>query len=104
MAPARPLRKAERMNDIFEPARRAGLYRTHEGRILAGVCSGIGRRIGADPWLARLLFILVTIPLPGSVFVFYAILWILMPDEYAQPPSRPTYPPYQAPHEPPPGG
>ena len=52
-----------------------------ERRILAGVCAGLGRRFGVTPWTARLLFILILMVIPGSQFLVYPILWVLMPSE-----------------------
>lgn len=57
-----------------------GLYRPREGRIIAGVCAGIGRRYGLSAWTVRLLAILSCL-LPGPQFLVYIVLWILIPDE-----------------------
>jgi phage shock protein C len=69
------------MNDIHETFRRQGLVRPNDGRVLAGVCAGLGRRFGIDPWPARLLFVLLLMVIPGSQLLMYPILWILMPRE-----------------------
>jgi phage shock protein PspC (stress-responsive transcriptional regulator) len=69
------------MTDIHEGLRRQGLVRPHDGRVLAGVCAGLGRRFGLEPWPARLLFVLVLLVLPGSQLLVYPVLWILMPNE-----------------------
>ena len=68
-----------------------GLLAEITGRI-GGVCAGVGRRFGLDPWIARLLFIVVLLALPGSQILVDPILWILMPSEQ---PSYATsaYPP-----------
>lgn len=58
-----------------------GLVRPQQGRLLAGVCTGLGQRFGLDPWPARLVFLLVLLVLPGSQLVVYLVLWILMPAE-----------------------
>jgi phage shock protein PspC (stress-responsive transcriptional regulator) len=71
------------MNDIHEAFRRQGLVRPREGRVLGGVLAGLGRRVGIDPWPARLLFVLVLMLIPGSQILIYPILWILMPNEQA---------------------
>jgi phage shock protein C len=57
------------------------LVRPREGRVLAGVCAGLGRRFGLNPWLARILFVLILMIIPGSQIIVYPILWILMPSE-----------------------
>lgn len=69
------------MNDIHDTFGRQGLVRPRDGRVLAGVCAGLGRRFGLDPWPARLLFALVLMAIPGSQLIVYPILWILMPSE-----------------------
>ena len=69
------------MTDIHQTFARQGLVRPREDRVLGGVCAGLGRRFGIDPWPARLLFVLVLMVLPGSQILAYPILWILMPGE-----------------------
>jgi phage shock protein C len=67
------------MNTFREDLRRNGLARPRNGRVLGGVCSGLGRRFGIDPWPARLLFIIALMILPGSQLLIYPALWFLMP-------------------------
>ena len=69
------------MTDIHEGFRRQGLVRPRDDRVLAGVCAGLGRRFGLDPWPARLLFVLVLLVIPGSQLLVYPVLWILMPND-----------------------
>jgi phage shock protein PspC (stress-responsive transcriptional regulator) len=69
------------MNEIHNKFRSQGLVRPAEGRLLAGVCAGLGRRFGVDPWPARLIFVLVLLLLPGSQILVYPLLWLLMPKE-----------------------
>lgn len=71
----------QHMNDIQQRFAQQGLVRPVEGRVLAGVCAGLGRRFGLTPWVARLLFVLVLMVIPGSQLLVYPILWILMPSE-----------------------
>jgi phage shock protein C len=79
---------------IHDNLTRNGLVRPVDGRVLGGVCAGLGRRFGLEPWPARLLFILVLMVLPGSQLLIYPILWILMPSEVRYAP----YPGQQAPY------
>lgn len=58
-----------------------GLVRTRGDRVLGGVVAGLGRRVGLEPWPARLVFVLALMLLPGSQLLVYPILWILMPLE-----------------------
>ena len=69
------------MNDIRTSFAQQGLVRPRDGRILGGVCAGIGRRFGLTPWIARLLFVLLLMVVPGSQILIYPVLWILMPAE-----------------------
>ena len=86
------------MNDIHRTFAQHGLVRARDGKVLGGVASGLGRRIGIDPWPSRLLFVLVLLLVPGSQLLVYPALWILMPSEakavqlgaHAAPPVRPT--------------
>jgi phage shock protein C len=66
---------------MTEYFRQQGLIRPKQGRIIAGVCAGLGRRFGLSPWVARILFILLLMILPGSQIIVYPILWVLMPSE-----------------------
>ena len=69
------------MGTIHDSMARQGLVRPADGRVLGGVCAGLGRRFGIDPWPARLLFVLVLFVIPGSQLLIYPLLWILMPTE-----------------------
>jgi phage shock protein PspC (stress-responsive transcriptional regulator) len=69
------------MNDIRSSLAHQGLIRPRDGRILGGVCAGIGRRFGLTPWISRLLFVLLLMVVPGSQLLIYPVLWILMPAE-----------------------
>ena len=69
------------MNDIHQSLARNGLVRPQQGRILGGVCAGLGQRFGIAPWTARILFVLLLMVIPGSQILIYPILWILMPSE-----------------------
>ena len=69
------------MNDVRATFANQGLIRPRDGRILGGVCAGLGRRFGLTPWIARLLFVLILMVVPGSQLLIYPVLWILMPAE-----------------------
>lgn len=69
------------MNDVHTTFADQGLVRPRDGRVIAGVCAGLGRRFGFGPWTARLLFVLVLLVVPGSQLIVYPVLWILMPKE-----------------------
>ncbi len=56
------------------------LRRTHEGRMVAGVCSGTARYLGVDANILRVALGIFTI-FGGAGIALYAIAWILIPEE-----------------------
>lgn len=56
------------------------LARPTNDRMIAGVCSGIGRRFGISPNVVRLIFVLSML-LPGPQILLYAVGWLLIPNE-----------------------
>ncbi|WP_329087226.1 MULTISPECIES: PspC domain-containing protein [unclassified Streptosporangium] len=56
------------------------LQRTRDGRIIAGVASGLGRYIGVDPNIIRAALAVATF-FGGLGVAVYAIGWVLLPDE-----------------------
>jgi len=56
------------------------LYRTREGRVVAGVCAGLAAYFGIDPTLVRLAFALFTI-LGGAGVLLYLVAWIVIPED-----------------------
>jgi phage shock protein PspC (stress-responsive transcriptional regulator) len=80
------------MNDVHQSFARNGLVRPQQGRVLGGVCAGLGQRFGLTPWTARLLFVLILMVIPGSQILIYPVLWILMPAEETLT-VPPAYPP-----------
>ena len=82
------------MDEIRRSFARAGLYRSRDDRVLGGVCTGLGKRVGIDPWPARILLLVLMVVVPGSPLLIYPVLWVLMPKEgvgaggaYGPPPS-----------------
>jgi phage shock protein C len=79
------------MDTIHSSFRQQGLVRPSDSRLLGGVCAGLGRRFGIDPWPARLLFLLVLMLIPGSQILVYPLLWVLMPTAETEPTITTTY-------------
>ena len=69
------------MTDIHQSFAQQGLVRPRHGRVLGGVCTGLGRRFGIAPWPARVLFVMLLLVIPGSQILIYPILWFLMPSQ-----------------------
>ena len=55
------------------------LFRDKDGNVLGGVCSGVGYYFGFDPIWLRLIFAGLFF-FGGTGFVFYLLLWIIMPE------------------------
>ena len=57
------------------------LIRTRDGRIVAGVCSGIGEYLGVDANVIRLIFALITVFTAGLGILLYLVAWVVLPEE-----------------------
>jgi phage shock protein C len=55
------------------------LTRSRSNRIIAGVCGGLGNYFGVNPWIFRILFVLLVFPggVPG--LLLYFLLALVMP-------------------------
>ncbi|MDY4222753.1 MAG: PspC domain-containing protein [Candidatus Faecousia sp.] len=56
------------------------IYRPREGRVLVGVCAGIGGYFNLDPVLIRLGWIILCC-LGGSGILAYLVAAVLIPEE-----------------------
>jgi phage shock protein C len=65
------------------------LLRPLDDRIVAGVCSGIGRYFGVDPVLIRVAFAIFAVVTWGTALIAYPVMWFLMPEEPA--PAQPAW-------------
>lgn len=54
------------------------LYRKSEGKVFAGVCSGLGEYFDIDPVVVRLAWLLFAF-LGGSGVLAYLIAWLVVP-------------------------
>ena len=57
------------------------LIRTRNGRMVAGVCSGIAGYAGIDATLVRLIFVALTVFTAGVFALVYLAGWVLIPEE-----------------------
>lgn len=70
------------------------LYRSRSDRMIAGVCAGMGKYLGLDATVIRLLFALLAIftgVVPG--LILYLIMMFIVPDEPLETPLDPPEPP-----------
>ena len=78
-------------------------YRSKANKILGGVCGGAAEYFDVDPWVVRIIWLLLlTIePLNGAAFLLYILAWVLMPVkpgvwESSSPPDKPLAAPKMA--------
>jgi phage shock protein C len=65
------------------------LRRPLDDRIVAGVCSSVGRYFGIDPVLVRVGFAVVAVVTWGVALIAYPVMWFLIPEETA--PAAPVW-------------
>ena len=53
------------------------MKRSRTNRVIAGVCGGIGKYTGINPWLFRILFIIL-----GGGFWIYLLMWVFIEEEF----------------------
>lgn len=80
------------MSQIQTSFARQGLVRPVDDRMIGGVCAGLGRRLGLPPTVARILFVVLLMVLPGSQILIYPVLWFLMPSENSPAAVQGSYP------------
>jgi len=62
------------------------LYRSKTDRFLGGVCGGLGKYLGFDSTVIRIVFLILIFG-TGWGFLLYIALWILLPAEGAPEPG-----------------
>jgi phage shock protein PspC (stress-responsive transcriptional regulator) len=65
---------------VIEVARRQKYFVRSIDGYLAGVCEGVAKRLGMDPWLVRTLWI-ISLLLMGSGAILYFLMAIILPRE-----------------------
>ena len=55
------------------------MYRDPDHRIIGGVCAGMSAYWNMDPWIVRLIFVVITM-LGGLGLLIYLILYIILPE------------------------
>jgi phage shock protein C len=57
--------------------------RSKSNRMIAGVCGGIAKYFGLDPYLVRVCYVVISVfsaAFPG--IIIYLAAWLIMPDEF----------------------
>jgi phage shock protein PspC (stress-responsive transcriptional regulator) len=57
------------------------LIRPKEGRMVAGVCAGLGQFFGIDANIVRIVFAALTVFSAGAAALVYLIAWVVVPEE-----------------------
>ncbi|MBL6448009.1 PspC domain-containing protein [Fulvivirga sp. 29W222] len=65
--------------DLSEDKKLKKMYRNPDGKVIAGVSSGVATYFGVDVVVIRVLFVIFTF-LGGSGLLAYIILWIILPE------------------------
>ncbi|GLX02994.1 PspC domain-containing protein [Microtetraspora sp. NBRC 16547] len=68
------------MNETHTNSSVRQLRRTRNGRVVAGVCSGVGEYIGVDANILRVALAVATF-FGGLGVGIYAVAWLLIPEE-----------------------
>jgi len=55
------------------------MYRDPDRRIIGGVCAGMGAYWSIDPWIVRVIFLIITM-MGGLGILIYLILYIVLPE------------------------
>ena len=56
------------------------VYRSRTDRMLGGVCGGLGKYLGLDPVLLRVVWA-ISFFVAGAGFLAYILAWIIIPEE-----------------------
>lgn len=57
------------------------LFRSRNDRMISGLCAGLGKYIGMDPTVVRLLFALSTVFLFPAPIIVYLVMMFIVPEE-----------------------
>lgn len=57
------------------------LYRSRDNKMVSGLCAGIGKYIGADPTVVRVVVTVASILLGGLPIIIYLVLIMVVPLE-----------------------
>ncbi|WP_445399697.1 envelope stress response membrane protein PspC [Zobellella sp. An-6] len=67
------------------------LYRDKRNGKLGGVCAGIARQAGVEPWLIRVLAVTGLVFASFLTFVLYMAAWLLLEDRPDRPEPEPAH-------------
>jgi phage shock protein PspC (stress-responsive transcriptional regulator) len=56
------------------------LTRDRERGLIAGVCAGVAARLGIDPLVVRVTFVVLSVATAGLAAIAYLVLWVALPE------------------------
>ena len=59
---------------------RKKLFRLREGKVIGGVCGGVGNYFDIDPVVVRLLWVLFAL-IWGTGILAYLVAWVIVPED-----------------------
>ena len=65
------------------------LYKSPTERVIGGVAGGVAEYLDADPAIVRVIWALLALLTGGVFFVLYIVMWMVVPEEGAEPPVMP---------------
>lgn len=57
------------------------MYRSFTDRVFGGVCGGLGTMLPVNPWVFRVIFVILAVITLGAFAALYLLLWWLIPQE-----------------------
>ena len=57
------------------------MYRSFTDRVFGGVCGGLGTLLPVNPWVFRVIFVILAVVTLGAFAALYLLLWWLIPQE-----------------------
>jgi phage shock protein PspC (stress-responsive transcriptional regulator) len=73
--------QSPRSSETYHEGRESRLHRGADGRMIAGVASGVADYFDVDPTIVRIGFVALAF-LGGLAVPLYLAGWLLIPDEY----------------------
>ena len=70
---------------VSPAAPRRRLARDRSNAVVAGVCSGLARRLGVDPIIVRVVFVVAAVVTRGGAVAAYVLLWIFLDEGDREP-------------------
>jgi phage shock protein C len=59
------------------------LYRSRNERMIGGVAGGLGKFLGMDPTIIRLIMVVLQLAFPGTLLAYFILLLIVPEDPAA---------------------